>query len=150
METPKSPVAIPPADDLVEVKKPTSLLIAQFFLFPLIIIGICVGIFLIFGYLTYEQRGPSEYLADIQNGTGSTRWLAAVELSNQISTNKKLQTPEFVDKVLTLYVNSKNDDARVRRFLVLTLGRLGDKRAVGPLVQGLADAETLKNGPDTV
>src|SRR6266576_875014 len=65
----------PPMDDLVEVRKPTSLLIAQFFLFPLIIIGICVGIFLLFGYITYEQRGPSEYLADIQNGTGSTRWL---------------------------------------------------------------------------
>jgi HEAT repeat protein len=150
METPKSPVAIPPADDLVEVKKPTSLLIAQFFLFPLIIIAICVGIFLIFGYLTFEQRGPNEYLADIQNGTGSTRWLAAVELSNLISTNNKLRTPEFVDKVLTLYANSKDDDARVRRFLVLTLGRLGDKRAVAPLVQGLADAEALKNGPDTV
>src|SRR4051812_26874293 len=150
METPKSPVAVPPADDLVEVKKPTSLLIAQFFLFPLIIIAICVGIFLVFGYLTYEQRGPNEYLADVQNGSGSTRWLAAVELSNLISTNNKLKTPEFVDRVLALYGNSKDDDARVRRFLALTLGRLGDKRAVGPLVQGLGEAEQLKSAPDTV
>src|SRR6185436_13355389 len=144
METPKSPVAVPPADDLVEVKKPTSLLIAQFFLFPLIIIAICVGIFMVFGYLVYEQRGPNEYLADIQTGSGSSRWLAAVEFSNQVATNDKVKTPEFVDKVLTLYVNSKDDDARVRRFLALALGKLGDKRAVGPLVQGLSDAEQLK------
>jgi HEAT repeat protein len=150
METSKSPVAVPPADDLAEVKKPTSLLIAQFFLFPLIIIAICVGIFMVFGYLIYEQRGPGEYLGDIQTGSGSTRWLAAVELSNQIATNPKLKTPEFVDKVLTLYVNSKDDDPRVRRFLALTLGKLGDKRAVGPLVLGLSDAESLKSGPDTV
>ena len=48
--------SLPPDEDLTEVRKPASLLIAQFFLFPLIIIGICVGIFLFFGYLTYEQR----------------------------------------------------------------------------------------------
>jgi HEAT repeat protein len=149
METPKSQVAIPPADELNEIKKPTSLLIAQFFLFPLIIIAICVGIFLVFGYLTYEQRGPDEYLADIQNGSGSTRWLAAVEFSNMISSSDKLKTPGLFDKVLSLYVNSKDDDPRVRRFLALTLGKLGDRRAVAPLVQGLRDAEQLKSGPDT-
>src|SRR5215813_4275495 len=103
MDTQKVPVTLAPPEDLVEVKKPTSLLVAQFFLFPLIIIGICVGIFLLFGYLTYEQRGPVEYLSDIQTGSGSTRWLAAVELSNQISSNTKLKSPEFVQKVLALY-----------------------------------------------
>src|SRR5438094_6698091 len=109
METKSTSVSIPPPDDLIEVKKPTSLLIAQFFLFPLIIIAICVGIFLVFGYLTYEQRGANEYLNDIQTGTGSTRWLAAVELSNQISSNKKLKSPEFVDKVVTIYTNTRDD-----------------------------------------
>ena len=47
------PSPLPPDEDLTEVRKPTSLLIAQFFLFPLIIIGICVGIFLFFGYLLF-------------------------------------------------------------------------------------------------
>ena len=45
--------ALPPDEDLTEVRKPASLLIAQFFLFPLIIIGICVGIFLLFGYMMF-------------------------------------------------------------------------------------------------
>src|SRR5262245_1765266 len=105
-KTEKVSVTLPP-EDLVEVKKPTSLLIAQFFLFPLIIIAICVGIFLLFGYLTYEQRGPIEYLNDIQTGSGSTRWLAAVEFSNQVSSNPKLKESEFVDRVVNLYTNSK-------------------------------------------
>src|SRR5262249_45539617 len=108
------------------------------------------GIFLLFGYLTYEQRGPIEYLNDIQTGSGSTRWLAAVELSNQISSNPKLKESDFVDRVIALYTNSRDDDARVRRFLALSLGKLANKREVPPLVQGLSDAEQLKSAPDTV
>src|SRR4029079_2649712 len=149
MDTQKVPVTLAPPDDLVEVKKPTSLLVAQFFLFPLIIIAICVGIFLLFGYLTYEQRGPIEYLTDIQPGSGSTRWLAAVELSNQISSNPKLKDSAFVDRVIAIYNNAKDDDARVRRFLAMSLGKLGNNRAVPALVQGLAEAEQLKSAPDT-
>src|SRR2546423_13041345 len=103
METKTTSVPVPAVDDLLEVKKPTSLLVAQFFLFPLIIIAICVGIFLLFGYLTFQQRGPNDYLNDIRTGSGSTRWLAAVELSNLIATNDKLKTPEFATKVLSIY-----------------------------------------------
>src|SRR4051812_8625898 len=92
METPKD--AVPPTapmEDLVEERKPASLLIAQFFLFPLVIIAICVGIFLLFGYLTYDQRSPEEYLAQIQAGGGfrdERRWQAAYELSNVVSKQK--------------------------------------------------------------
>src|ERR1019366_6354635 len=115
-------------DDLAEVKKPTSLLIAQFFLFPLIIIAICVGIFLLFGYLIYDQSSTKDYLAEIRTGSGSARWQAAYELSNIISTdNKKLKDPELVRSVSTLYINSKDDDPRVRQYLALTLGKMGDR-----------------------
>src|ERR1051325_10203201 len=116
MDTQKVPVTLAPPEDLIEVKKPASLLVAQFFLFPLIIIAICVGIFLLFGYLVYEQRGPKDYLNDIRNASGSTRWLAAVELSNQISASDKLKTPEFVESVLAVYKDERDDDPRVRQF----------------------------------
>ncbi len=71
MEAPNTNSAsLPPDEDLTEVRKPASLLIAQFFLFPLIIIGLCVGIFLFFGYLTYEQRTPADYLERHPFGNG--------------------------------------------------------------------------------
>src|ERR1051326_1426936 len=93
METKTTPIPIPPAEDLVEVKKPTSLLVAQFFLFPLIIIAICVGIFLLFGYLTYEQRGPIEYLNDIQSRFHRIRTLKipvwSIVLSRFTATRKR-------------------------------------------------------------
>jgi hypothetical protein len=89
---------LPPDEDLTEVRKPASLLIAQFFLFPLIIIGICVGLFLFFGYLTYEQRTPSQYLEDIRYGSGTQRWQSAFELSHLVESNPdKARTPEFIE-----------------------------------------------------
>jgi HEAT repeat protein len=142
MEIQKTVVGIPPAEDLVEVKKPTSLLIAQFFLFPLIIIAICIGIFLLFGYLTYEQRSPAEYLSLIRTGSGTQRWQAAYELSNMIAHDKqKVAGTDFVRDVIAVYRNSHDDDPRVRQFLAVTMGQIGDKRAIPALMDGLNDPQ---------
>jgi len=143
METKTTSVPVPAAEDLIEEKKPTSLLIAQFFLFPLIIIGICVGIFLLFGYLTYEQKAPGDYLRDVQTGSDlCCRWQAAYELSNIISSNKAaIRKTEFVNEVVKVYRNSKSEDPRVRRYLALTMGNLGDARAIPALVEGLNDTD---------
>src|SRR5499427_7401163 len=99
METKSNSLSIPAPDELLEVRRPTSLLIAQFFLFPLIIIAICVGIFLLFGYLTYEQKTPQEYLNDVRTGSElCCRWQSAYELSNMISSQKdRLRNTNFVD-----------------------------------------------------
>lgn len=144
METKTTSVPVPAVDDLIEVKKPTSLLIAQFFLFPLIIIAICVGIFLLFGYLTYEQKSPREYLNEVRSGSElCCRWQSAYELSNIISTQKeKLRSTDFVDDLVKTYESSRNEDPRVRRYLALTMGHLGDPRAIPALVAGLNDTES--------
>ena len=131
-----------PEEDIIEERKPTSLLVAQFFLFPLIIIAICVGIFLLFGYLTYEQRSPREYLNAIQTGSESQRWQAAVELSHQVFSEKEKLDPEFAGDMIAAYRNDRNGDVRLRRYLALAIGNIGDKRAVPSLVEGLDDSDT--------
>jgi HEAT repeat protein len=143
METKTTSVPIPPVDDPVEVKKPTSLLIAQFFLFPLIIIAICVGIFLLFGYLTYEQKTAQEYLNDVRTGSElCCRWQSAYELSNIISSQKeRLRNTDFVNDLVKVYQTSRSEDPRVRRYLALSMGQLGDPRAVPALIGGLSDTE---------
>src|SRR6185503_4858104 len=139
------PASLPPDEELVEVKKPASLLIAQFFLFPLIIIGICVGIFLFFGYLTYDQRTPTEYLSDIRLGADTQRWQAAWELSNLVTSNpKKVKTPEFIENLITAYKDSPDEDIRVRSYLARILGELKDPLAVPVLLAGLEREENLK------
>src|SRR5215468_166296 len=143
METKSTSVSVPGVDELIEVKKPTSLLIAQFFLFPLIIIAICIGIFLLFGYLTYEQKSPQEYLNDVRTGSElCCRWQSAYELSNIISSQKeKLRNTDFVNDLIKVYQTSRDGDARVRRYLALTMGHLGDPRAVPALIEGLNDTD---------
>jgi len=143
METKTTSVPVPPVDDLIEVKKPTSLLIAQFFLFPLIIIAICIGIFLLFGYLTWEQKTAQEYLNDVRTGSElCCRWQSAYELSNIIASQKeKLRSTDFVNELVKVYQTSRPEDPRVRRYLALTMGHLGDPRAVPALVEGLNDTD---------
>src|ERR1043165_1985195 len=112
METKTPSVSLPPVDDLAEVKKPTSLLIAQFFLFPLIIIAICVGIFLLFGYLTYEQKTAQEYLKDVRTGSElCCRWQSAYELSNIIASQKdRLRNTDIVNDLVKVYQTSRSED----------------------------------------
>jgi len=143
MDTKTSSVPVPPIDDLIEVRKPTSLLIAQFFLFPMIIIAICIGIFLLFGYLTYEQKTAQEYLNDVRTGSElCCRWQSAYELSNIISSQKeKLRRTNFADDLVKIYQSSRSEDPRVPRYLALTMGHLGDPRAVPALVEGLNDTD---------
>ena len=143
METKSSSIQVPSAEELIETTRPTSLLIAQFFLFPLIIIAICVGIFLLFGYLTYEQKTAGEYLNDVKTGSNiCCRWQSAYELSNIISSQKeKLRSTGFVNDLIKVYQSSRDEDQRVRRYLALTMGHLGDPRAVPALVEGLGDAD---------
>ncbi|PYS51027.1 MAG: hypothetical protein DMG13_19400 [Acidobacteria bacterium] len=143
MEIKSASIPVPSSEELIEIKRPTSLLVAQFFLFPLIIIAICVGIFLLFGYLTYEQKTASEYLNDVKTGSNiCCRWQAAYELSNIISSQReKLREADFVNDLIKVYESSRNEDPRVRRYLALTMGHLGDRRAVPALVEGLADAQ---------
>jgi len=143
METKSSSIQVPSAEELIEIKRPASLLIAQFFLFPLIIIAICVGIFLLFGYLTYEQKTASEYLNDVKAGSDiCCRWQSAYELSTIISSQKeKLRRTDFVNDLIKVYKSSRDDDPRVRRYLALTIGHLGDLRGVPALVEGLSDAQ---------
>jgi len=136
---------VPAEGDFTEIRKPTSLLIAQFFLFPLIIIGICVGVFLLFGYATFQQRSPREYLNAIRTGGGindEVRWQAAFELSNVVASQKEsLRNSEFVHDVVAVYRSARTEDPRVRQYLALTMGNIGDKRAVPALIDGLNDEQ---------
>jgi len=140
---------LPPDEDLTEVRKPASLLVAQFFLFPLIIIGISVGIFLFFGYLifgTVDQKSPAQYLDRMRNGTGTQRWQAAYELSNAVKSNpERAHTPEFVERVTQTYQGTADEDILVRAFLAQILGEFKEVSAVPLLSEGLQRSERLKS-----
>jgi HEAT repeat protein len=173
MDPNENPITVSPESepqelsDLEDVRKPTSLLVAQFFLFPLIIIAFGVGIFVLFGYLAYEESSPEEYLTVVRNSGGyfdRQRWQAAAQLVNIVSSDPEAyRGTALADQVLDVYIEAQTaagdatasnyqdplmemlaldpDESQLRRFLAMTLGELEHRPAVPALSRGLADPD---------
>jgi len=145
-ETPKD--APPAADDeFTEEPRSAGGLIARFFLLPLVVVLAAVGIFVVFNTMTFERRGPRDYLQEVRGGTANRRWQAAFELSRSIGNLPPEERAELCAETLRVFETlspRRPDDLLVRRYLVLVLGRLGEPAAVPALLQA-AKAED----PDT-
>jgi HEAT repeat protein len=128
-------------------RQTTPFLVLQFFIFPMAIVAVSVTVFVLFGLIASEHKTARDYLAEIRAGSSNTRWQAAYALSTLVQSGdpKALADPRFVPEALDLFAHSGNDDPRVRRYLAVTLGRLGDRRAVPVLTDflenGGADAD---------
>jgi len=114
-------------------------LILDLLVFPLVIVAVGVGVFVLFGLITTEGKGPRDYLDLIRAGDSNRRWQAAYELSKVIqeSRNPELSDPRLVGGMVSLFEEAGGDDPRVRRFLALALGRLGNAQAVPALLEYL-------------
>ena len=121
----------------------------QFFIFPMAIVAVCVTVFVVFGLIASESKSGRDYLAEVRTGGQNRRWQAAYELSKLLQARKDpaLADPRFAAEAVKLFEDSANDDPRVRRYLALALGRLGDRTAVPALRKALAanapDSETV-------
>jgi len=135
-ETPRDP-SPSAADEFTEEPRGAGKLIARFFLLPLVVVGAAVGIFLVFNYMTFERRGPRDYLQEVRGGTANRRWQAAFELSRSLGNLSTEERAELCAETLRVYetLGKRPDDVLVRRYLVLVLGRLGDPSAVPALIQ---------------
>ena len=145
MTDPATPAGEPP--EAAPERQSTPFLVLQFFIFPLAIVAVCVGVFVVFGLIASEGRGPREYLAEVRTGSANRRWQAAFELSKALQAGRDpaLSDPAFAEELTKVFQESGADDPRVRRYLALALGRLGDRRAVPALL----DAVGARPGPET-
>ena len=129
-----APEALPPVE---EARASVPFLVLQFFLFPLGIVAVCVAVFVVFGLIAGESRGARDYLAEIRSGSATRRWQAAFELSKVLQAGKArdLADPKLAAEAIVLFQDASRDDPRVRRYLALALGRLGDRAAVPALLE---------------
>jgi HEAT repeat protein len=132
------------SSDAPEERQTTPFLVLQFFIFPMAIVAVCVTVFVLFGLIASEHKTARDYLAEIRSGNSNTRWQAAYALSTLVQGGdpKAFADPRFVPEALDLFEHSGNDDPRVRRYLAVSLGRLGDPRAVRVLARFLEQADS--------
>jgi HEAT repeat protein len=114
----------------------------QFVIFPLGIVAVAVGIFLLFGQLASEQASIPEYLSDIRSGSSHRKFQAAYELSKSIKRGEAKRYPDLVNQVAAVYREAKDDDPRICQYLTLVLGKIGDRRATPTLIDALRDSNT--------
>jgi HEAT repeat protein len=150
-DTPDNPPPSEPPDEPAPQRQSTSFLVLQFFIFPMAIVAVCVAVFVVFGLIAAEGKSARQYLEEVRSGGANRRWQAAFELSKvlQSGKHKSLRESEFVAELVRLFEDATADDPRVRRYLALAMGRLGDPRAVPVLSRVLresgadADSETM-------
>ncbi len=143
--SPESNAATEPAAAPVSRRDSTPRLILQFFLGPLLIVLACAGIYYLFGLVVFDKKEPTDFLHEIRSGSASERWQAAFELSRWIASSPEAaKSPGFSRDLVGLFRQSSHEDPRVRRYLALAIGRLGDSSGVPPLLEALddPDAET--------
>lgn len=122
-------------------KESPKTILFQFVVFPLGIVAVAVGIFFLFGRLASDEQTVPEYLNEVRYGGQRERWQAAYQLSQLINAGEAKKYPDLVNNVAAVYKASKDDDPRVRRYLSMVLGNLGDRRATPLLIEALADAD---------
>ena len=119
--------------------------VARFFLVPLLVVVVAVGIFFAFSFLTFEKRTPADYLQEVRGGSANRRWQAAFELSRSIGTIAPgPQRDKLAAEALRIFQGlsgKRPEDVPVRRYLVLVLGKLGDPSAAPALSAAARDAD---------
>jgi HEAT repeat protein len=113
----------------------------QFVVFPLGIVVIAVAIFLLFGKLANDEQSIPDYLNEIRSGSSHERWQAAYQLSKALKRGEGKRVPNLEEQVAAIYQSSKHDDPRIRRYLSMVLGSLGDRRATPLLVDALKEPD---------
>ncbi|HEY7817816.1 MAG TPA: HEAT repeat domain-containing protein, partial [Vicinamibacteria bacterium] len=84
-----------------------------------------------------------DYLREIRMGSANRRWQAAFELSKIINMDSEKRRMEgLVPEMIAAFEEAVDDDPRVRHYLALTLGHLGDRAASPTLIAALDDRDS--------
>jgi HEAT repeat protein len=114
------------------------------FVVPLLVVVMCVGVFVLFGWAAYERRSVSDYLSDLRDNRSffaHRRKQAAYELSKILSAKPDALRDDPAAGAELRRLFATTDDLWVRRYLALVLGHVGDDEAVPLLIEGSADED---------
>lgn len=117
--------------------------VLRFFVLPLLVVGTALLIFLVFNLMTFERRSPADELSEVRGGTANRRWQAAFELSRTVG--RMPPGPERdalaaeTRRVFAGLSSRRPEDVKIRRYLVLVLGKLQDRESLPLLLAAAKD-----------
>ena len=112
------------------------------FVVPLLVVVLCVGVFIGFGWIAYEKKTTSDYIDDLQSGWGPRRRQAAYELSKILTTRPDALRKEPGAAAEVRRQFQEAEDIEIRQYLALVMGHTGDREAVPLLVGALNDGDS--------
>jgi HEAT repeat protein len=121
-------------------------LAVQFFLIPLIVVGVMITVYVGFRSMLAENRSARDYLAEVQNGGTDRRWPAAYELSRLMDDPKVRADRSLGPALVTAFERARDDDPRIRRYLALAIGRLNpplSADAIAALLRSLEEPDRV-------
>lgn len=115
------------------------------FIVPLVVVLICVGVFVGFGWIAYDHQDLDGYLNDLRSSWKPRRAQAAYELSKILIADPDALTeePAAAAEVRGLFLEA--EDVEIKRYLALVLGYTHDPEAVPVLTEALeleSDSQT--------
>ena len=119
-------------------------LAVQFFLIPLAVVAVAVGVYVGFRSLLTDARTPQDYLREVQMGGSARRWPAAYELS-RLMADPKVRADKTLAPALVKAFQQADGDPQVRRYLALAIGRLDPPLppdAIADLTHALDDPDS--------
>ena len=78
-------------------------------------------------------------MSDIRSGSDHRKFQAAYELSKSIKRGEAAQYPELGPQLVAVYRDSKDEDPRIRQYLTLVMGKIGDRRVTPALIEALGE-----------
>src|SRR3989304_5471898 len=134
---------VKPAPDAVPEDLSFGRTLVQFFLVPAVVVAACFSVFFFFAWLVSDEKTGVDYLREIRMGSANRRWQAAFELSKIINMDSEKRRMEgLVPEMIDAFERALDDDPRVRHYLALSLGHLGDRTATPTLIAALDDRDS--------
>lgn len=137
MDEQLTPESSPQVDDDEEERKGLLRSFFGLFLVPLMVVLVCVGVFVGFGWIAYDRQTTSDYLNDLKSSWKPRRAQAAYELSRVLVADPGAldDAPGAREEVRTLFAEA--DEGPMKRYLSLVLGYTKDIQAIPLLVAEL-------------
>jgi len=111
------------------------------FIVPLLVVLVCVGVFVGFGWIAYDRQTTDDYLNDLKSSWKPRRAQAAYELAKIVIADPAAIEEDPVARMEIRRLFEESDDEDMTRYLALVLGRTRDPKAV-PLLAAKAGKDS--------